>query len=392
MKSVARSQILPREPGASRRASPEEIRLERERILRHPLVIEMLEGYPGFAAILDSNRQILAINQKAKELVRDKDLDSVIGLRIGEAIGCVHSSESPFGCGDSCVCHDCGTSKAVRSNLNSRGQSAEEARLVIEQGGVREFLDVMVYTSTVHIDGEPHTIVTIKDIADEKRRQLLERVFFHDVLNTAAAINSLASLIRLQDSIDEVRPLSEMLAVSADQLIREIQDQRDLMSAERGELVVQIEPVSVAKVLKVVEDLYASHDLAEGRVFRVVPPATDLMVETSRVHLIRCIGNLVKNALEATGEGGQVTVRALEDGSDVVFEVHNDGAMPEAIQRQIFRRSFSTKAEAGRGLGTYSVKLFVESYLQGSVSFVSTPEEGTVFRIRIPEKFPRSAS
>jgi signal transduction histidine kinase len=390
MNPVARSQTLPREPDASRRTSPEEIRLERERVLRHPLVIEMLEGYPGFAAILDSNRQILAINQKAKELIRDRDLSSVIGLRIGEAIGCVHSIESPKGCGDACACFDCGTSRAVRSNLESRGPCAEEARLVIEQGGVREFHDVMVYTSTVHIDGEPHTIVTIKDIADEKRRQLLERIFFHDVLNTAAAINSLASVIRMQSSIEEVRPLSEMLAVSAEQLIREIQDQRDLMSAERGELVVQIEPVSIAKVLKVVEDLYSSHDLAEGRVFRVIAPATDCMVETSRVHLIRCIGNLVKNALEATAEGGQVTVQALEEGPEVVFEVHNDGVMPQSVQRQIFRRSFSTKAEAGRGLGTYSVKLLVESYLQGQVSFVSTPEEGTVFRIRLPKKFRRS--
>jgi len=57
--------------------------------------------------------------------------------------------------------------------------------------------------------------------------------------------------------------------------------------------------------------------------------------------------------------------------------------MPLEVQRQLFTRSFSTKG-TGRGLGTYSIKLITEKYLQGTVSFVSNEEQGTVFTVRYP--------
>jgi sensor histidine kinase regulating citrate/malate metabolism len=50
----------------------------------------------------------------------------------------------------------------------------------------------------------------------------------------------------------------------------------------------------------------------------------------------------------------------------------------------LFQRSFSTKASAGRGIGTYSVKLLVEQYLKGSVSFISDSESKTIFTLKIP--------
>jgi len=54
------------------------------------------------------------------------------------------------------------------------------------------------------------------------------------------------------------------------------------------------------------------------------------------------------------------------------------------VQARIFQRSFSTKAVRGRGLGTYSMKLFGERCLGGEVSFGSATGTGTVFSIRLP--------
>jgi hypothetical protein len=58
--------------------------------------------------------------------------------------------------------------------------------------------------------------------------------------------------------------------------------------------------------------------------------------------------------------------------------------MPREVQLQIFQRSFSTKADRGRGIGTYSVKLFVERYLKGTVGFVSAEPGGTTFSVTLP--------
>jgi signal transduction histidine kinase len=57
--------------------------------------------------------------------------------------------------------------------------------------------------------------------------------------------------------------------------------------------------------------------------------------------------------------------------------------MPRDVQLQVFQRFFSTKG-AGRGLGTYSIRLLTERYLKGNVSFTSSPEEGTTFRVCYP--------
>ena len=64
------------------------------------------------------------------------------------------------------------------------------------------------------------------------------------------------------------------------------------------------------------------------------------------------------------------------------FQVHNRGEIPEGHRSRIFQRSFSTKGSAGRGLGTYAMKLFGESVLGGQVDF-ETSVEGTTFWIRL---------
>lgn len=107
------------------------------------------------------------------------------------------------------------------------------------------------------------------------------------------------------------------------------------------------------------------------------PPADPLLLR-------RVVGNLVKNALEATPVSGVVALDVELAASGVTISVRNVGSIPEAIQAQIFQRSFSTKGGEGRGIGTYAVKLFTERYLGGRVGFVSNEEAGTIFQVTLP--------
>ena len=81
-------------------------------------------------------------------------------------------------------------------------------------------------------------------------------------------------------------------------------------------------------------------------------------------------------------EGASAEASGHEGG--VRFTVRNEGVIPPMVQEHIFQRSFSTKAQYGRGLGTYSMKLLGERYLGGKVSFVSNAECGTVFSLELP--------
>jgi sensor histidine kinase regulating citrate/malate metabolism len=100
--------------------------------------------------------------------------------------------------------------------------------------------------------------------------------------------------------------------------------------------------------------------------------------------LVRIMVNMVKNALEATPEGGAVKAWVKHGSAGCELRVWNAGTIAHDVAIQVFKRSFSTKSGRGRGLGTFSMKLFGERYLGGAVGFTSTEDEVTTFFIRLP--------
>ncbi|MDP6775428.1 MAG: response regulator [Candidatus Latescibacteria bacterium] len=182
-------------------------------------------------------------------------------------------------------------------------------------------------------------------------------------------------------SAQELDELHDVILRLSDELIDEINAQRVLAAAESQELVVHPVSVNAIGLLQEVMGLYARHEVAADRHLAIDPRAWDGSLVSDRTLVRRVVGNMTKNALEAARPGETITLGCEigEDGVD--FLVHNPGFIPPDVQLQIFQRSFSTKG-TGRGLGTYSIKLLTERYLQGSVSFSTAPEDGTTFRAR----------
>ncbi|MCK9424650.1 MAG: hypothetical protein M0Q21_01270 [Ignavibacteriaceae bacterium] len=89
------------------RTADENIELERQIIRRNPTVIELLEGFPDLALLLNQNRQLVAFNAKAVAYVPEELRAGVYGMRPGEAVDCIHAHEMPAGCGTSKFCVEC---------------------------------------------------------------------------------------------------------------------------------------------------------------------------------------------------------------------------------------------------------------------------------------------
>ena len=364
------------------RTTEENILLERQIIERNPTVLELLEGFPDLALILNQNRQLVAFNSKAVEYVPEELRPCVYGMRPGEAIDCIHAHEMPAGCGTSKFCKECGAVKAIVRTNNTKEATIEECRITRNKDKVEESLDLRVHTSVINIEGKPFTLFTIKDIAGEKRRYALERIFFHDVLNTAGALDGLISLLPESEG-DELIEISDTLPKVSSQLISEIQAQRQLLSAESGLLTPEIKPLSLNKILNAAGVLYKGHDVAKNKNITTTLMENDITFHSDETLLVRSIGNLIKNALEASKVGDEVKVSAAVSEKEIFIHVWNNSVMPMSVQLQMFQRSFSTKASKGRGIGTYSVKLLVEQYLKGKISFVSGEEEKTTFTITL---------
>jgi signal transduction histidine kinase len=123
-------------------------------------------------------------------------------------------------------------------------------------------------------------------------------------------------------------------------------------------------------------------EAAKGKIVIIEEDSSDTGFISDRVILQRVMINLLKNALEATPEGGSTRVGCSRQGEHVSFRVMNPAVMSREIQLQVFQRSFTTKGR-GRGIGTYSIRLLTENYLKGKVGFVSNESEGTVFTITL---------
>ena len=348
------------------------------------LINQILEAYPEAVLILNSHRQIVAFNSRALEKFKTHEYFEIIGNRFGEAINCIHHAETKNGCGTSLFCAECGAAHVLK-NVKMTGIAAEEeCRITTVHEGKEISHNFYVYSRPIRFENLVYMIFALRDISAEKQREALERIFFHDVLNTASAVKGLSELLQEENNEEERIDITNALNNSAKQLVAEIEAQRELRSAEDGRLKPDFESVSVNEILNVIYDTYSKHDLAAGKFLKVDLLDSDTGFVTDSSLLVRSIGNLTKNALEASPKGSSINIYIREDQNKICFNIKSEKIIPENIQRQLFQRSFTTNGSKGRGIGLYSVKLIVEQYLAGKVYFVSNNDENTVFTLEVP--------
>lgn len=351
---------------------------QRESIVRNNLLIQFCNSISQMLVVLNKNRQIVYANKHFINKLGLFSTHTYLGKRPGEAVNCAHAFKEKGGCGTTEFCRNCG---AVNAILEShRGiQSVKECRISTLN---KDALDLKVTATPISFDNEDFSIFVIDDISDEKRRQILERIFFHDVLNSAGGIAGLTDLIGIVNNPQELKEIAGMIHTSALNLINDIEAQRQLSAAERGELEINIDIINSFWVLKNISELYANHVVTGDKLISIDRESEDFIFKTDISILRRILGNMTKNALEASLPGTIITLKAETKNGNTIFSVHNPGYIERDAQLQLFNRSFTTKG-SGRGLGTYSMKLFGEKYLGGKVWYESTKEKGTTFFIMI---------
>ncbi len=367
------------------RTPRDELLQQMGRLSADSLMTNVAHGSASFLAILNSDRQIVFANRSLIDSFGVSDEDA-IGRRPGELMSCRSAEVGPDGCGTSPFCRTCGAAQALgRATLGNPQE--KECRILRVNG---DPLDLKITATPFVVDDETFILFSAVDISDAKRRRSLERIFFHDIMNTATGVRGLSSMARIVTD-EEQNEILELLESTSEHLIDEIQGQTELLAAETNDLVVHPRTIESRSLLDGLASQYTTHEVGLNRSVVIAEGNCDAPFVSDEVLLCRVIGNLTKNALEATPEGGVVTLRCRRDGQRVTFSVHNEGVMPEQSQLQVFQRSFSTKGE-GRGLGTYGSRLLAERYLEGTVSFESNEERGTTFTVSLPVTLLESSS
>jgi len=365
---------------AEQRASQAKLQRQRGLIFADQITFGLLDSVPNLLAILNRQRQIVFANQPLLELIGVDDLSHFIGRRPGEIFACEHAEESRHGCGGSKSCRTCGAALALL--LAEAGQSqVADCRMTRLLDGKLETLDMEVWAAPLPFKGESFTIFALTDVSHQKWRSLMEKLFFHDVLNVVGSIKRFAELLQNYDPGDKDE-IYTLIHLASQQVMDQVLAFRTLAAAEKRELKINTEQLSIKEFLEGMADVYRHHDAAHGRILELQLPAEGFMFACDRVLLGRIIGNMLLNAFEASSPQQTVVLRCERTAEAVSFSVQNPGIIPHQVQLQIFQRSFSTKGP-GRGLGTYSLRLLSE-YLHGQVTFESNVTNGTIFTVRFP--------
>lgn len=131
--------------------------------------------------------------------------------------------------------------------------------------------------------------------------------------------------------------------------------------------------------------------VARARRLEFIPAATDARAFVDPAFLDQILLNLVTNAVEATSDGGKITVRTqrveprrFDARGEILIEVSDDGkGMDEMTRVRCLEPFYSTKGEPQRGLGLSTVSGLVRS-AGGKLEVESKLGEGTTFRVRLP--------
>jgi signal transduction histidine kinase len=363
------------------RAGREALQKAIEAASHNPVIDTVLRNFGGLIAVLNEQRQIVAVNQVMLEALGIEDAAEALGLRPGEAAGCVYSEDQPGGCGTGRYCSNCGAAIAIVSALKSGHPEERECALSARRGSRTIDLDFVVRCVPVKTADQQFLLLFLRDISDEQRRSALEQTFFHDVANLLTSLMVAGDLLILKNPEDEI---AKGLRQGIDLLVKEVEIQRVLAHGDAGRNLALRERTSVLKVLDRLRRTFATHPAAEGRTLRIEDPPADVPLITDIGLLQRALMNMVVNALEGTSPGDEARIWIEQDARTVTFLVSNAESIPPATARRVFQRYFTTKNGPGRGLGTYTMKWLAETYLGGTVDFSSSEDAGTTFRLRLP--------
>jgi len=145
----------------------------------------------------------------------------------------------------------------------------------------------------------------------------------------------------------------------------------------------KLAPVDLNAKLSALVEFHEPELRDAGISLRFYPGAGVDLVPLDWDHIQSAVGNLLRNAKDATPAGGEVLLSTSRDGDSVTVRVTDtgQGIQPEH-QARVLEPYFSTK-KSGTGLGLPTVRRVAEEH-GGSLTFQSEPGRGTQFSLRLP--------
>jgi PAS domain-containing protein len=208
------------------RASREQILRDYRELRSLDYIGELVGALPYVATILNEDRQIVFSNDALLNKI-GLNMKEVLGTRPGESLNCVHSGTMEAGCGTSENCQFCGAVNTILKCQETGKAATDECRIRVSDGnGHEDCLDLEVTAAPFKWGNQEFVIFAARDISSEKRREALERIFFHDVINTAGTLQGVVDMLKNMKDPKKIKTFIDLLSAVSHELTEEIINQK----------------------------------------------------------------------------------------------------------------------------------------------------------------------
>ncbi len=246
------------------------------------------------------------------------------------------------------------------------------------------------------LEGRPESLVLLRDITiqlEESSREienqsmrmvsLLAAGVAHEIGNPLNNIYINLQLMQqeVHEGIENTETMLSMLQTAQNEVTRLDGIIRRFLSAMRPTKPnftrVDLREV-VANTLQALSAEIEKHQIHVSADFKLFQP-----INGDKAQIQQVLMNLVKNALQATEQNGNINIHCYEDDNFVICDVKDTGCGISTEEIQHVFDPFHTTKKAGTGLGLFIAERIMREH-GGSISIESQKGEGALFRLRFP--------
>ncbi|MDO3412642.1 ATP-binding protein [Saccharibacillus sp. CPCC 101409] len=343
----------------------------RERFIEEETKLQaLMRSLPGFALTLDRSYRITDLNDQALTVMQQRGhpvtKDMVVGFRFEELMTRIGAAADP---------------EVLRALEQAGSQNRTIERMISFNGRRFHF-----YASPAHTQqgGLMGTVCSLYEVteADRMRAELenmnrlsmigqLAAGVTHEIRNPMAVVRGYLQLLQHKTPSE----FSHYYTIVLEELDRAAGIIDDFLSLARTKPELS-DVRTLPSVIEEIQPLLLADANLRGQTLTMQFDDSSTAIPMNPREIKQLVLNLGRNAMEAMGNKGELTIRTEEIGSKVVLRVRDNGpGMPEEVLRRVQEPFFTTKKE-GTGLGLPLCSGIAERH-GGRMYISSRADEGT---------------
>lgn len=264
---------------------------------------------------------------------------------------------------------------AVKEDISERKKMEETIRLHNEK------LETLVEERTAHIMELERQRMEYEKLAASGR---MAATVAHEINNPLSAVKG--GFLLIKDSIPKDSKYYSYVDVidrELDRIARIVKQMFNFNKPYQGKISCFDSIASIREVVSMLK----GHGHESGVIIDFNCSDDLIEVSMSEDYFKQVLYNIIKNAIEASGEGKRVEINAKVNSGrlNVIISDLGEG-MSDEVCSKIFEPFFTTKdkyADSGLGIGLATTKVIVEA-MGGSIDCVSERGRGTAFTLDLP--------